>query len=80
MISIISSSFVYTYIYYKSNGSLFAAILLHWIATFILQVISSQISRTPAYNFMEWLPALIIGFVFIILLKNQKIIIKDHSI
>jgi membrane protease YdiL (CAAX protease family) len=72
MISIVSSSFVYTYLYYKSNGSLFAAILLHWMATYILQVISSQISRTPTYNFMECLPALIIGFGFIIILKNQK--------
>ena len=80
MISIISSSFIYTYLYYKSNGSLFTAILLHWIATYILQVISSQISRTPTYNFLECLPALIIGFVFLIILKNQKIVIKDHSI
>jgi membrane protease YdiL (CAAX protease family) len=80
MISIVSSSFVYTYLYYKSNGSLFAAILLHWIATYILQVISSQISRTPAYNLLECLPALIIGCVFIIILKNQKKAIKDHSI
>jgi uncharacterized protein len=80
MISIISSSFIYTYLYYKSNGSLFAAILLHWINTYILQVISSQISRTPAYNLLECLPALIIVFVFIIILKNQKILIKDHSI
>ena len=80
MISIISSSFIYTYLYYKSNGSLFAAILLHWIATYILQVISSQISRTPTYNFLECLPALIIGCVFIILLKNQRIEKIDHSI
>ena len=80
MISIISSSFIYTYLYYKSNGSLFAAILLHWIATYILQVISSQISRTPTYNFLECFPALIIGFVFLIILKNQKIATKDHSI
>lgn len=72
MISVISSSFIYTYLYHKSNGSLFAAILLHWIATYILQVISSQIARTPVYNFLECLPALIIGFILINVLKDQK--------
>jgi uncharacterized protein len=72
MISIISSSFVYTYLYIKTNGNLFSAILLHWLFTYILQVISSQISRTATYNLLECLPALIIGTVFLILLRNQK--------
>ena len=72
MISIISSSFIYTYIFYKSKGSLFAAILLHWIATYILQVVASQITRTRIYNIMECLPALIIGCIFIILLNKMQ--------
>jgi membrane protease YdiL (CAAX protease family) len=80
MISIISSSFIYTYLFYKSNGSLFAAILLHWIATYILQVVASQITRTETYNFVECLPALIIGCIFIILLKNKSTEKINHSI
>jgi membrane protease YdiL (CAAX protease family) len=72
MISIISSTFVYTYIYIKSNGSLFTAILLHWLFTYVFQVIASQISRTIIYNLLEYIPALMIGFVFMILLNHQK--------
>ena len=72
MILIISSAFVYTYIYIKSNGSLFTAILLHWLFTYIFQVIASQISRTTIYNLLECIPALMIGFVFMILLNQQK--------
>jgi membrane protease YdiL (CAAX protease family) len=79
MISIISSSFVYTYLYIKTDGNLFSAILLHWLFTYILQVISTQISRTATYTLLECLPALIIGSVFLILLKNQRIVIKDPS-
>lgn len=79
MISIISSSFVYTYIYIKTNGNLFSAILLHWLITYILQVISSQISRTAHYNLLECLPALIIGSVFLMLLRNQKTVNIDQS-
>ena len=78
MISIISSSFVYTYLYIKTNGILFSAILLHWLFTYALQVISSQISRSATYNLLECLPALIIGSIFLILLKNQKAKIKDQ--
>jgi membrane protease YdiL (CAAX protease family) len=77
-ISIISSSFVYTYLYIKTNRNLFSAILLHWLYTYILQVISSQISRTATYNLLECLPALIIGSVFLMLLKNQASINKDQ--
>jgi hypothetical protein len=72
MISIISSTFVYTYIYIKSKGSLFTAFLLHWIFTYVFQVIASQISRTTIYNLLECIPALMIGFVFIILLNHQR--------
>jgi membrane protease YdiL (CAAX protease family) len=72
MISLISSSLVYTYLYHKSKGSIFAAILLHWIWTYILQVINSQVSRTSTYNTLECLPALIIGGLFVILVKRQK--------
>jgi uncharacterized protein len=79
MISLICSSFIYTYLYDKSNGSLFTAILLHWISIYILQVISSQISRTTTYNFLECLPALIIVCLFIILLKNQRTTKKDNT-
>jgi membrane protease YdiL (CAAX protease family) len=78
-ISIISSSLVYTYLYIKTNGNLFSAILLHWLFTYILQVISSQITRTPTYNLLECLPALIIGSVFLILLRDHKTEIKDYS-
>lgn len=72
MISIISSTLVYTYLYIKSNGSLFTAILLHWLFTYIFQVISSQISRTSIYNLLECIPSLIIGFVFILILNHHK--------
>ena len=71
MISIISSSFIYTYVYIKSHGRLFSAILLHWIGTYIMQVIGSQVSRSVTYNYLECLPAFLIGTVFIILLYKQ---------
>jgi uncharacterized protein len=72
MVSVISSSFVYTYVYLKSTGSLFAVILLHWTGTYILQVIASQVSRTPLYNWLECLPSLVLGLYFMIFLMKLK--------
>jgi len=72
MISVISSSFIYTYIYIKSHGSLFSALLLHWIGTYIMQVIGSQVTRTPAYNYLECLPVLVTGIIFIIILQKHR--------
>ena len=71
MISVISYSFIYTYVYLKSHGSLFSAILLHWVGTYIMQVIGSQVSRSDTYNYLECLPALLLGIVFMVLLHKQ---------
>ena len=73
MVSIISSSFIYTYLYNISKGSLFAAILLHWTGTYILQVITSEAYRTPLYNWLGFVPALVIGFVFVFLIQLKWI-------
>ena len=71
LIAVTSSSLIYTYVYIKSNESLFSAILLHWIGTYIMQVIASQVTRTPVYNYLECLPAFLIGILFIIILKKH---------
>lgn len=71
MIAVTSSSFIYTYVYIKSNSSMFSALLLHWVGTYIMQVIASQVTRTLAYNYLECLPALLIGVLFIFILYKQ---------
>ncbi|MRS04720.1 CPBP family intramembrane metalloprotease [bacterium] len=71
MISVVFSSFVYTFVYIKSQGSLFSALLLHWVSTYIMQVIGSQVTRSDAYNYLECLPALLIGTIFIFILNKQ---------
>ncbi len=71
MITVISSSFIYTYVYIKSHERLFSALLLHWAGTYIMQVIGSQVTRTNTYNYLECLPALLIGAIFIFILHKQ---------
>jgi hypothetical protein len=72
MVAVTSSSFIYTYIYIKSNESLFSALMLHWVGTYIMQVIASQVTRTLVYNYLECLPALLIGVLFIFILQKHR--------
>ncbi|MHC1732674.1 MAG: CPBP family intramembrane glutamic endopeptidase [Bacteroidales bacterium] len=81
LVAVTSSSFIYTYVYIKSNQSLFSALLLHWVGTYIMQVIASQVTRTLVYNYLECLPALLIGVLFIFILHKQgsKTLTKNYA-
>ncbi|MFO8022972.1 MAG: CPBP family intramembrane glutamic endopeptidase [Perlabentimonas sp.] len=72
LISVTSTSFAYTYFYIKTKGSLLSAIFLHWVFTFVMQVVASTVERTETYNWLEFMPALILGFIFSILLNGYK--------
>lgn len=72
LISITSCSFIYTYIYIKTNGNLFSAVLFHWIYTYVIQVVSTTIVRSDLYNWLEFVPALLLGIVFGFMLNKEK--------
>ncbi|MGE5347894.1 MAG: CPBP family intramembrane glutamic endopeptidase, partial [Actinomycetota bacterium] len=70
--SLVFTTFVYTWGYLNSHQSLLSAILLHWVGTYVMQVISSQVTRSVEYNYLEVLPSVLIGTVFIILLLKRR--------
>ena len=70
LITVTVSSFIYTYLYIKSEGSIFSAIFFHWIYTYMLQVVNSTISRSILYNRLEFIPSLIAALIFVVLLKR----------
>jgi len=74
LITVISLSFIYTYVFIKTKFSLFSAILLHWLTTYLMEVVSLTVasSRSELYNWLEVIPALILGFIFIVLLSKTN--------
>jgi len=72
LISVIGTSFIYTYLYQSTKSSIFSAILLHWLYTYVMQVVSSSIVRSNLYNWLEFIPAILIGFVFAFMMRNKK--------
>ena len=75
LVSVSSSAFVYTYIFQVSKGSLFSAILLHWIGTYVMQVIGSQVyaQKIANYNLMESIPTVVLAGVFVLLIRKSAI-------
>lgn len=72
LISVVGTSFIYTCLYQRTKGSIFSAILLHWLYTYVMQVVSSSVVRNSLYNWLEVIPAVIIGLVFAVIMRNYK--------
>ncbi|MTI94630.1 MAG: CPBP family intramembrane metalloprotease [Firmicutes bacterium] len=72
LLSVTSSSFIYTYVYLRTNRSVFSAIFFHWVYTYALTVVSSGITRTSLYNWLECVPAVLIGLVFALIMGKSR--------
>lgn len=70
-LSVVGLSFVYTYVYARTNNNLFSAVFFHWVYTYVFQVVGSTVSRSGLYNWLECLPALMIGFLFSLLMRSE---------
>ena len=72
LVSVVGTSFIYTYFYTRTKASIFSAILLHWLYTYVMQVVSSSITRTGLFNWLEVIPTVVIGLIFAIIMRNDK--------
>ena len=57
----------------NSKHSLWSAILLHWLYTYAAQVVSSGVTRSPLYNWLEWLPYVIMAAIVVLIWKPQTL-------
>jgi membrane protease YdiL (CAAX protease family) len=73
LIKMIASSILYTWLYNNTKQSLWSAILLHWLYTYAAQVLSSGVTRSPLYNWLEYLPYVIMAFVVVLILETSNI-------
>ena len=79
LLKMTASSILYTWLYNNTKQSLWSAILLHWLFTYAAQVVSSGITNSPLYNWLDSLPYVIMATVIVLiwkphaLSKSQKI-------
>lgn len=78
LIGVTSSSIFYTVIYIKTNGSIWSAIVMHWVYTYITGEILSSIERTELFNRLESIPVVIVASIVFIIYR--KILLKKPDL
>lgn len=70
--STIATSIIMTYIVNGSKGSVWSAIVFHWIYTYMAQVVSTGVSRTALYNWLEPMPYAVVAIAVIVMWKAGR--------
>jgi len=70
---IMANSVLYTWLYNNTKQSIWSAILLHWLYTCAFQVISISVTRSPLYNWLEYLPYVIMATTVVLIWKPQTL-------
>jgi membrane protease YdiL (CAAX protease family) len=78
LMKLMASAILYTWLYNNTKQSLWSAILLHWLYTYAAQVVSSGVTRSPLYNWLECLPYVVMAFV-VVLIWNAPML-SHHTI
>jgi membrane protease YdiL (CAAX protease family) len=63
LFGIIDVSILFTWLHNNTNGSLWTAIFFHWSITYAAQVVSSSVKRSPAYNWLEYVPFILTAII-----------------
>jgi len=73
LIKMVASSILYTCLYNNTKQSLWSAILLHWLYTYAAQVLSSGVTRSPLYNWLEVLPYVLMAAIVVVIWRPQTL-------
>jgi len=64
-------SVLFTWLHNNTSGSIWTAIFFHWIYTYMAQVIASGVTRSPLYNWLEYLPYIVVAVLITAIWKPQ---------
>ena len=73
LIKLTASSILYTWLYNNTQQSIWSAILLHWLYTCAFQVMSIWVTRSPLYNWLEYLPYVTLAAIVVLIWKPQTL-------
>jgi membrane protease YdiL (CAAX protease family) len=73
LVIFMANSVLYTWLYNNTKQSLWSAILLHWLYSYAAQVVSSGVTRSSLYNWLEYLPYVIMAAIVVLTWKPQTL-------
>ncbi len=73
LVGFMANSILYTWLYNNTKQSIWSAILLHWLYSCAFQVMSTWVTRSPLYNWLEYLPYVIMAGIVVLIWKPQTL-------
>jgi uncharacterized protein len=73
LVGFMANSILYTWLYNNTEQSLWSAILLHWLFTYAVTVVFAGVIRSPLYNWLEYLPYVIMAFIVVLIWKPKTL-------
>jgi membrane protease YdiL (CAAX protease family) len=73
LVGFMANSILYTWLYNNTKQSLWSAILLHWLFTYAVTVVFAGVTRSPLYNWLEYLPYVSMAAIVVLIWKPQTL-------
>jgi len=73
LVGFMANSILYTWLYNNTKQSIWSAILLHWLYTYAGQVVFTGVTRSPLYNWLEFLPYVTMAAIVVLIWKPQTL-------
>jgi membrane protease YdiL (CAAX protease family) len=71
LVGFIANSILYTWLFNNTKQSIWSAILFHWLYTCAFQMMSTWVTRSPLYNWLEYLPYAIMASIVVLIWRPQ---------
>ncbi len=73
LLGMLAVSVLFTWLHNNTAGSIWTAIYFHWLYTYSAQVVASGVTRSPLYNWLEYLPYVTMAAIVVLIWKPQTL-------
>jgi len=72
LVSLVAVSIIMTWLNNNTSGSIWTAVLFHWLHTYSSQVVSTGVTRSTAYDWLEYSPYILLALIVVLIWKPGK--------
>ena len=73
LVGMMAVSVLFTWLHNNTAGSIWTAIFFHWLYTYSAQVVASGVTRSVLYNWLGYVPYIIIAIMVVLIWKPQTL-------
>jgi hypothetical protein len=73
LVGMMAVSILFTWLHNNTAGSIWTAIFFHWLYTYSGQVVASGVTRSVLYNWLGYVPYIIIAIIVVLIWKPQTL-------